>query len=56
MFEVETESKIEDAQEDVIFGPVIDYLTEDSGFLLPYPGFDILTVNPKPGTETVSPS
>ena len=49
VFEVETEANIEDAQENEIAGPVIDHLTKDVGLPLPYPGFDILTVNPDTG-------
>jgi len=49
VFEVETKSNIDDARETDIAGPVIDYLTGDIGLPLPYPGFDILTVNPESG-------
>ncbi len=49
VFEVETEANIEDARENNIAGPVIDHLTSEVGLPLPYPGFDILTVNPETG-------
>lgn len=35
--------------EDNIAAPVIGNLTEEVGLPLPYPGFDILTVNPNTG-------
>lgn len=49
VFAVETEANIAAAQEDDIAGPVIDSLTDEVGLPLPYPGFDILTVNPESG-------
>jgi hypothetical protein len=49
VFEVDTEQNIEKARKDPIAGPVIKTLNEEIGLPLPYPGFDILTVNPRTG-------
>jgi hypothetical protein len=49
VFAVDTEQNIEDARDDPIAGPAIETLNEDIGLPLPYPGFDILTVNPDTG-------
>jgi hypothetical protein len=49
VFEVDTEQNIGEARTDPIAGPVIETLSEEIGLPLPYPGFDILTVNPGTG-------
>lgn len=49
VFEVDTEQNIEEARTDPIARPVIETLNEEIGLPLPYPGFDILTVNPRTG-------
>ncbi|WP_323676904.1 DUF3883 domain-containing protein [Halorubellus sp. PRR65] len=46
VFEVHTDDSIGKAREDSIASPVIEELVEGVGLPLPYPGFDILTVNP----------
>lgn len=46
IFDIHNKDRIEEAREDDIGGPVLDDL-EDKGLPLPYPGFDILTVNPE---------
>jgi hypothetical protein len=49
VFEVHTERSIEEAQDNLIASPVIERLVKKVGLPLPYPGFDILTVNPDTG-------
>ena len=49
VFEVHTERTIQKARNDSIASPVIKRLVEEVGLPLPYPGFDILTVNPNTG-------
>lgn len=48
IFDIHNKTKIEEAQENPIAGPVLDDL-EEKGLPLPFPGFDILTVNPETG-------
>lgn len=48
VFDIHNEDAIEEAQEDDVAGPVLDWL-EEQGLPLPFPGFDILTVNPETG-------
>ncbi|AGN02383.1 hypothetical protein L593_12200 [Salinarchaeum sp. Harcht-Bsk1] len=50
VFKVHTEQAIQDARRsDSNAAPVIKKLVEEVGLPLPYPGFDILTVNPDTG-------
>jgi hypothetical protein len=49
VFEVHTDDSIGKARDDLIASPVIEELVEEVGLPLPYPGFDILTVNPDTG-------
>lgn len=44
VFDIHNENKIEEARDDV--GEVLDWL-EEQGLPMPFPGFDILTVNPE---------
>lgn len=50
VFEVDTKHNIKQARDSNIAGPVIEMLNREIGLPLPYPGFDILTVNPETGT------
>jgi len=46
VFDIHNEDAIEKAQQDEVAGPVLDWLA-DQGLPMPFPGFDILTVNPE---------
>lgn len=48
VFDIHDEDEIRKAQEDDVAGPVLDWLNEQ-GLPMPFPGFDILTVNPETG-------
>lgn len=48
VFDIHNEDRIEEVKEDRVAGPVLDRL-EEQGLPLPFPGFDILTVNPVTG-------
>lgn len=49
VFDVHNEDLIADAQADDVAGDVLEWLEAEAGLPLPFPGFDILTVNPESG-------
>lgn len=49
VFDVHNEDHIEDAQAHPIAGEVLAWLKDEAGLPLPFPGFDILTINPSTG-------
>lgn len=48
VFDIHNENEIEEAKKDEVAGPVLEWL-EKQGLPMPFPGFDILTVNPETG-------
>lgn len=48
VFDIHDEDEIREAQEDDVAGPVLEWL-EEQGLPMPFPGFDILTVNLETG-------
>lgn len=51
VFDVHREDLIEDARNDPVAGSVLERLEEEVGLPMPFPGFDILTVDPETGEE-----